>query len=450
MTRPWHSTQPLPLDTRHPVPELVPALHRAVDAGEYVHVVPMSPTAVRPFVLPAAAYDELFTSSRTLLGLLRRTLLETAPTAAGRIAALGADPDVYPLVMDGPVEEDYATWSARPDIVVTATGPKFVEFNIGSGIGGVVDTSLHSAAWLAGFGGAAAAPFTGADPLAVRAATFVDAVRDLGVEPAVALVGTTRDLKGADPRRYFDVQLAHLRARGLTAEFFEPEELADGLGLPGRPRFPLGLRHFTIPEWRALGIDLAPVRAALDAGCTLLATQTAYLIANKKVLGWVSEGRPWMTAADRAAVERYLPWTRVVGDRTTHWRGTDWHLPDLLTRHPEEFVLKPAIGMSGQDVLVGRACEPRVWQAAVAAAAAAEDHIAQQYVVPAPYVMEFADDDTGGGSGTYEAPVHPVYSPFLFDGRPAGCMVRHLPPGQGGVVSVHGHRALSSVAFARR
>lgn len=106
----------------------------------------------------------------------------------------------------------------------------------------------------------------------------------------------------------------------MKAEFFEPEDLLEGLGLPGRPRYEVGLRHFTIPEWRGHGIDLAPVRTALDAGCTLISTQTAYLISNKKVLGWVSEGRPWMTEQDRDIVDRYLPWTRVVSDRATRWR----------------------------------------------------------------------------------------------------------------------------------
>ncbi|UKY54137.1 hypothetical protein [Streptomyces inhibens] len=426
---------------------MVDTLVQGVDAGEYIHVVPMSPTAVRPFVLPGASYDEIFRATVALLGLLRRTLLEAAPTAAGRIAALGADERMYPLFMDGAIEEDYAACSTRPDVVVDATGPKFVEFNIGSGIGGVVDTSLHSAAWIAGFGGADRAPFRGADPLAVRADSLVRAVKALDLKPAVAIVGTTRDLKGHQPTRYYDVQLAHLRKRGVDAEFFEPEDLLDGLGLPGSPRYQLGLRHFTIPEWRALGIDLSPLRTALDAGCRLIATQTAYLIANKKVLGWVSEGRSWMTDKDRETVERYLPWTRVVSDRPTRWRGVSRSLPELLIQHPEEFVLKPAIGMSGQNVLVGRACDPVLWRATVNEAAATESYIVQEYVEPAPYVMEFAD---GEGTGTYEAEVLPVYSPFVFDNRPAGCMVRYLAPGQEGVVSVHGHRALSSVAFARR
>ncbi|MFI5830181.1 hypothetical protein ACIA6C_23530 [Streptomyces sp. NPDC051578] len=449
MSAPWYGAEAPPLGTRLDLTTVRRELLR-LDEGEYAHVVP-SGVSMRPVFLPASSYDELFTAGRSLLRLLRRALLESAPTAAGRIAALGADEAMYPLFMDDPAEEAYATCIARPDVMVGATGPKFVEFNIGSGIGGVVDTSLHSAAWTAAFGGADRAPFKAVDPLTVRDDLFLRAVRDLEVKPAVAIVGTLRDL-GGRPSRYFELQAESLRRRGVDAEFFEPEELADGLGLPGNPRFQLGLRHFTVLEWREHGIDFAPVRAALDAGCKLIASQTAYLIANKKVLGWISEGLPWMTAQDRDDVERYLPWTRVTGERGVSWRGTTWPLPELLLSSPEEFVLKPAIGMSGQQVLVGRHCPQEEWRRAVAAAVAAEDHIVQEYVEPAPYLMEFTGSASGDGSGadTYEAEIIPVFSPFLFDGQDAGCMVRYLPPQDRGIVSVHGTGALSNVAFAVR
>lgn len=414
-------------------------------AGEYAHVVPTGVSA-RPVVLPRASYDELFAASSVLLRLLRRCLLESAPTAAGRIAALGADPQMYPLFMDGPAEEDYATCMARPDVLVSATGPKFLEFNIGSGIGGVVDTALHSAAWVAAFGGPDRMPFHAVDPLAVRDEIFVKAVRELGVRPAVAVVGSLRDYAHA-PRSYFEIQAESLRKRGLEAEFFEPEELPAAVGRPGGRGYQLGLRHFTVLEWRDRGIGFAPVREALDAGCRLLASQSAYLIANKKVLGWVSEGRPWMTDREREAVDRYLPWTRVVSDRPAGWRGATKPVAELLLDHPEEFVLKPAIGMSGQQVLIGRSCAPDVWSRAVREAAAAEDHIVQEYVEPVPHLMEFMEED---GRGSHRAEVLPVFSPFLFDHRDAGCMVRYLPPEQQGVVSINGHGALPNVAFAAR
>ncbi|GAA4239885.1 hypothetical protein GCM10022254_62450 [Actinomadura meridiana] len=438
----WYGNDPVSLESRVPLPEIDRELE-TVREGEHANLVPESLDAMRPFVLPPRSYDEMYRVATVLLDLLRRTLFETAPTAAGRIAALDAPEDIYPLLMDGPFEDDYATCMARPDIVVDATGPKFVEFNIGSGLGGVVDTFLHTNAWIAAFGGPDAAPFTTIDPLAVRDQIFVRAVRRLSAEPAVAVVGTFRDF-GGKPSRYFEVQLESLAKRGLKAVHLEPEELPDALGLPGKPRYQVGMRHFTILEWRALRIDLAPVHAALDSGCLLIASQTAYMVANKKVLAWLSEGRPWMTDGHRAIVRRYLPWTRVVQDGPVDWKRAKRPLPELLVNNREWFVLKPAIGMSGQQVLVGRHCDDDTWKTAVTAAVATRDHIVQEYVEAAPYLMEFADADR---RGTFEAEVFPVVSPYVFDGRPGGCMVRYLAPNQRGVVAVHGGHARSNVAL---
>jgi hypothetical protein len=435
---PWYGG-PLPLVSRLPLPEVLSLVTGAMDEVGFTHYAPSSAAPVCPVVIPAESFRELFGAATALLGLLRKALLAAAPHAAGRIAALSADPQMYPLLMQRPAEEAYATCIARPDVMIDATGPKFMEFNIGAGIGGVVDTSLNSAAWTTAFGGLAQAPFAGPDALSVRDELFLRAIRDLGADPAVVIVGTTRDLKGRDPTHYFDIQLASLRKRGLRAEFFEPEDLLAGIGPLTAPRYKVGLRHFTVPEWREYGIDLTPVRNALDAGCTLIASQTAYLIANKKVLGWISEGLPWMTERDRSTVARYLPWTRVIGDRPVYWQDSRWSLPQLLLERPEKFVLKPAIGMRAQNILVGRYCDPRLWQETVERAVAAQDHIVQEYVQPVPYLMEFTED----GAGTFEAEVFPVFSPFLFDSRPGGCMVRYLPPGERDVVGIYGHRTVA-------
>ncbi|MEK8173020.1 hypothetical protein NKH77_40475 [Streptomyces sp. M19] len=180
------------------------------------------------------------------------------------------------------------------------------------------------------------------------------------------------------------------------------------------------------------------MRAALDAGCVLLAPQSAYLVANKLVLGWLSEGLPWMTDDDRAVVDRYLPWTRVVGDRPPGG-GTSPAAARAARRAPAG--VRPQTGPRPQRPRpAGRPLlRRRPVAAGVLDAVRTGDRIAQEYVEPVPYRMEFADDD---GESTYEGEVFPLLSPYLFEGRPAGCLVRYLPPGREGVISVQGTGAL--------
>lgn len=443
---PWLGARPVPTGTRRPPEAVAETLLHGMREVPF----PTRPIALQPFVLPRVSYEEMFSAARALLRLLRQAVVESGASRAERLDALGTSEDDYPLfVDDDAVELEYCACMARLDAVVGEDGLRFTEANVSGAVGNAVQTHLATEAWTAAYGGAGVAPFTGYDPFEARAALYDDVCSARGLPRTYALVGSVRDLFGGVPSsRYFDVEVEFMRRRGFDAEFFEPEDLLDGLGDPHAMRYPVGLRHFTTPEWRDLGISWEPVREALDAGCLLLSPQSSYLVANKKVLAWVSEGRPWMTARDRQVVDRYLPWTRVVGDRPVEWRGRMWDLPDLLVRRQEDFVLKAAIGMKGLQVHLGANTPGPEWRDRVERAVEAGDSIVQELVAQATCPIEIVDEP-GGEPRVVD--VAPVLSPFLFGGRSAGCMARYFSTGERDrVVSLEGHGALMNVAVAER
>jgi len=179
----------------------------------------------------------------------------------------------------------------------------------------------------------------------------------------------------------------------------------------------------------------------------LFPPESCYLVANKKVMAWISEGLPWMDEADRSLVRRYLPWTRVVEERKVEWRGDSHDLGDLLIRHQEDLVLKKATGMMGLEVTLGSACAPGAWAAEVARALADGDTIVQEHVVPGRYRLEASD---GPGDGTHPADVIPVLSPCLYDGRAGGCFVRYHRSGRAGVIGASRFGAVENVMVAAR
>jgi hypothetical protein len=443
---PWFGTGAPPTDHRLPAEAVAETVLDGMRDVPY----PRRPVALQPFVLPRASYEELFRAARVLLRLLRRALVEAGPTRRARIDALGASDDEYPLFVDDEdVELSYCDAMARLDTVVGPDGPRFLEANVSGAVGNAVQTHLATRAWTDAYGGPGVAPFTGHDPFAARVAMYDDVCAERDLERAVALVGSVRDLFGGVPStRYFDVELDHLRRNGYRAEFFEPEDLVDGLGLPGEPRFPLGLRHFTVPEWRDLGISWEPVQRALEAGCLLLSPQTCYLVANKKVMAWVSEEPAWMNDAERAFVRRYVPWTRVVTDGPAAWEGRSWDLPDLLVRRRERFVLKGAIGMKGLQVHLGCATPEAEWQDLVGRAVVDGDTVAQEFVEQGRCPVEWVEEP---GDEARWAEVAPVLSPFVFGDRAAGCLARYFVTGEADrVVSLEGYGALMNVALAER
>ncbi|WP_280641018.1 hypothetical protein [Streptomyces afghaniensis] len=142
--------------------------------------------------------------------------------------------------------------------------------------------------WHKLYASAGRVPFTSPDPFAARTRMFEDLCAELGAEPRVALLGSARDQGGFT--RYFDLQTDYFNRHGLTARFFEPEDLHEAWDCPPHLRYPLGLRDFTIPDWEALGLDTAPVQAAVDAGCLLVGTQTSTFLSSKLTMGLLSEG----------------------------------------------------------------------------------------------------------------------------------------------------------------
>ncbi|MEV8509794.1 hypothetical protein AB0368_33910 [Actinoplanes sp. NPDC051475] len=409
-------------------------------------MLPSQTLPAGPFVIPARSYGEIFRAARLLLDLVRRTMLSLADDTTGRIAALGADMADYPLLYtDELIEEEFAASIARPDVIIGEDGPKILEFNPSGAVSGVIETHLLLRTWRAAYQRTGTFPFQALDPLVARADLFADTCTERGLPPRLAWIGSRRDLPLANTDRFFDVELEYLHSRGFTARHFEPEEVSDGLLDGPGGAYPLGLRQFTISEWRDHGIDLAPIRQILDAGCLLLPTQSAGLLDHKKVLALLSTGPAWMSTAERAIVARYLPWTRILADEPADWHGSRSGLLDLVERHQDRFVVKRGEGMKGLQVVIGRETDPSTWRSTVQDALKRQDSVVQEYVAPASCHLEISMSD----HDTEVASVAPVLSPFLFGGRPAGLWARFFAPGRhAGVVSRDGYGAMENVVVA--
>jgi hypothetical protein len=406
---------------------------------------PLQPAT--PLALPRASYAELFRATAALLDLVRRTALESAPTTSGRLAAYNMPESECQLFVDDQfIEERYADCVARPDIVIGPHGPKFLEFNVSGALGGPVDAHCRLDVWRKLYADAdGRVPFSYQDPFAARADMFRDLCADLAVPPRLALVGSVRD-QGVKSTRYFDMEADHLTRSGLTTRFFEPDDLHEAWDCPPHLRYRLGLRNFTIPDWVELGIDTAPVQAALDHGCLLVGTQTSTFLSSKLTMGLLSESRPWMSAAERALVEKYLPWTRVLSDRRTTWRESAVGLVRFAVDNRELLVLKKSLGMSGKEVLIGRQTGQAEWETAVASAAEVGSSVVQEFVGSRTCRLALIAD---GADEPHDVDIAPVFGPLLFGGRPAGMTSRFFGDGTtDGIVSVLGNHSCDNSVVA--
>lgn len=405
--------------------------HELRDTGwPHQRVLPAAPMAI-----PRAAYAEIFRASVALVDLLRRAALESGHTTADRLAAYEMPAAEDRLWVSDPfIEERYADSVVRPDLVIGPDGPQFLEFNVSGALGGVVETQSRLAVWRGLHADEEGrTPFRSPSPFAVRAEMFRSLSAELAVAPRVAVVGSAR-VTGVE-RRYFEMEADYYNSHGLTARFFEPEELPEAWDCAPHLRYPVGLRNFTIPDWLDAGLDTTPVQGALDHGCLLVGTQTSTFLHSKLTMGLLSEGRPWMTEGDRGLVQRYLPWTRILSERRTDREGQQVDLLPFVLKNRELLVLKAALGESGQQVTIGREADQAAWESAVGEAVRGRTSVVQEFVRPQTCRVALIAD---GVDEPYDVDVAPVLGPLLFGGRPAGLFCRFFGDGSAGIVSVRG------------
>jgi hypothetical protein len=386
--------------------------------AEHMRDIPMGgfPIAAEPVLMPIAEYRELLAATKRLVELSHTTVLHLAPDHAGRMAAIKVDPAEHGRPHpDEAFELRHTTDVVRADVVIGGQGPQFLELNVSAGIGGMVQFEQQRRAWQSLRSSAGLMPLAGEDLFGLFAGHIKRTCAELEIACGAVLVGTLADAGKRGRVNELQVQLLH--EHGVPARFAQLHHLLDQIG----PADALGVVQFCENEAVQLGWDMTPLLTATKAGMNTVPSQTARLVDSKKVLAWLSEGLPWMSESDRELVRRFVPWSRVLGDRTVRWRGRGYELPRLLLTNREHFVLKGAAGLSSQEVYFGANTDERQWNELVQAGVESEYYVAQELVTPIRRPLRVLLDESGR---TEEVLANPVVSPFCVGGVPTGCLVR--------------------------
>jgi len=170
------------------------------------------------------------------------------------------------------------------------------------------------------------------------------------------------------------------------------------------------------------------------------------LLGNKSLLALLHEPdlQPRLTDAERAFVQRHIPFTARTVAAHVQWQGRRRALGELLLAERERFVVKKSHSLQGRDVHVGRCCSDAEWQAVV-----------QQYLgVPDWLAQEFCPADLSAGIDAQGEPRDYSFIWGVFDAgqRYSGAFVRGMPAarGQGVINSATGATEFSVFEEAAR
>jgi len=204
----------------------------------------------------------------------------------------------------------------------------------------------------------------------------------------------------------------------------------DGLLAQGGALFHQGLRIGAVIEATAVPTPRHVFRCFKGGTVSLFNGPVAGLLGDKRNLALLSlhEDSDLLAAAEREVVRRHVPWSRLVADERTTYRGETVRLLALATARRESMVLKPVDGSQGRDVHLGSCTPPGEWRRLLDEAAGTRRTLLQEYVASRPYLFQHGDAG--------RSPHQVVWGTFSLGGTYGGGFLRMLPLDRGaGVIN---------------
>lgn len=191
----------------------------------------------------------------------------------------------------------------------------------------------------------------------------------------------------------------------------------------------------------------------------LLNGSVSGLTSNKLNLALLSESEdsPDFSTDERDSIKKHIPWTRKLIDGPSTYGGKEIDLVDFVYSNREKLVLKPASGVGGVEIFVGRKTPKEKWVEKVKEAVNSNpwekidlspgnferqwyeladvafhqnSWVVQEHVESLPYMFQTGENDYA---------VHnAVWGLFVFGSDYAGGFVRVLPKDdESGIINVH-------------
>lgn len=221
-----------------------------------------------------------------------------------------------------------------------------------------------------------------------------------------------------------------LEGRVLFCDYPQLRREGDELRLGQEPIHIL-LQHHGEVLITPVGIE---IEAWLDGIIDLYSGPMAWIYKDKRNLALLSENLESgiFSREEAAVIERVVPWSRRLRRGPTTYRGERVELEKVLLSAQEDLVLKPAQGLGGVGVQVGRFTPREVWEALVAEALTeGTTYLAQEFVPSDLELHQWGER----GSELCET----NWGMFVAGDRFGGAYLRVCPPPEDGIINVtHG------------
>jgi uncharacterized circularly permuted ATP-grasp superfamily protein len=388
--------------------------------GLLIHDRPLC-NVLRPRFIDPDALQHLQAVSYTLWTLFER-LGDLLLASDAMLDVIDASEDERSLWQVDPGYPGY-TVTSRLDSFMVDGCPRFVEYNAESpaSIGfcdSLTDIFLQlpvMAAWqhrdrLRGF----------AAREALRQ-TLMAAFKSWGGHgsPSVAII----DWEQVLTKRDFELCAEYFRLHGWDVVITDPRRLhyRSGALWSGNQKVNLIYRRVLLHELLEHAAEAHDLLQAYREGAVCMVNSPRSKLLHKKaVFALVSDPDSGLAldGDERSVVDATIPWTRLVRNGKTTYRGRQGDILDHAVDHQEQMVLKPSDDYGGRGVVLGWETSPDEWMRSL------EDAVDQAYVlqervaVPEYEFPVWSDDDISLTA------LYTDTDPLLFNGKLGGVLTR--------------------------
>ena len=222
----------------------------------------------------------------------------------------------------------------------------------------------------------------------------------------------------------FNLLKAYFERMGYPCEVIDPRalECRDGWVYANGRKIDILYRRLLMNEFYAIKDDCpAFLEGYLAQKTCYLNTFRTKLVHKKALFSFLTDERytALLSREQQEAVRQHIPWTRMLREQTTTFRGLKIDLIDFVRSNRKYFVIKPNDEYGGKGVTLGFAATQAEWEEAIAASYHAA-YVVQEVVDihREPFLMKTAD-------GSWDlVPTIIDLDPYLNGPLMGGCLTR--------------------------
>lgn len=222
----------------------------------------------------------------------------------------------------------------------------------------------------------------------------------------------------------FHLFLQYFRSQGLNCQIVDPRELTYANGRLSHEDYPIDLIYKRVLITELIergGLDQPAVNAVRDGAVCMVNPWHCKILYKKMSLSVLSDERNahLFDAAETAAIQAHIPWTRTVEERKTTYGGLPVDLIPFIHKYKDQLVLKPNDDYGGHGIVLGWQTNTSGWETAVQEALNAPYIVQERVIIPTEPYPSLIDNDLH----IYDRMLDTA--PFIFHGSYVdGCLTR--------------------------